>query len=92
MLALVLAGCGGASRPEATRIPRIEHAVKSELERSLMTSQPRTEQGSRAATHVRHIRCVKASGNEFSCEVTFGNGSRRRVIARERSDGNVVVG
>jgi hypothetical protein len=66
--------------------------VKSELERSLMTSQPRTEQGSRSATHVRRIRCAKTSGVEFSCEVTLGNGSRRRVTAHERSDGDVVVG
>ena len=66
--------------------------MKSELERSLMTSQPRTEQGSRAATHVRHIRCAKAAANEFRCEVTFGDGSRRQVTAHERSDGDVVVG
>jgi hypothetical protein len=66
--------------------------VKSTLERNLMTSQPRTEQGSRAATHVRRVRCARASGNRFSCEVTFKDGSTRRVTARERSDGDVVLG
>jgi len=89
---LLVAGCGGTARPAAKRIPRIEQAVKSTLERNLMTSQPRTEQGSRWSTHVRRIRCVKADGNEYRCEVTFGDGSHRRVTARERSDGNVVVG
>jgi hypothetical protein len=89
---LLLAGCGGSSRPAATRIPRIEQAVKSTLERGLMTSQPRTEQGSRWSTHVRRIRCAKTGGNAYSCEVTFGDGSQRRVTAHERSDGNVVVG
>lgn len=92
MLALALAGCGGGTRPAATRVPRIEQAVKSQLERRLMTSQPRTEQGSRSSTHVRRIRCAKAKGAEFSCEVTFGDGSMRRVNARERSDGGVVLG
>ena len=92
MLALVLAGCGGSSRPAATRVPRVEQAVKSTLERSLMTSQPRTEQGSRPATHVRRVRCTKTSGSRFSCQVTFEDGSSRRVTARERSDGDVVLG
>lgn len=73
-------------------MPRVEAAVKSTLERGLMTSQPRTEQGSRPATHVRRIRCRKASANEFSCEVTFDDGSRRQVTAHQRSDGDVVVG
>jgi hypothetical protein len=88
---LLLAGCGGSSRLAATRIPRIEQAVKSELERGLMTSQPRTERGSRWSTHVRRIRCAKTGANEFSCQVTFGDGSHRRVAAREHSDGSVVV-
>jgi hypothetical protein len=66
--------------------------MKSTLERSLMTSQPRTEQGSRSSTHVRRVRCSKTSGNRFSCEVTFGDGSSRKVVARERSDGDVVLG
>jgi hypothetical protein len=92
MLALVLAGCGGSSRPAVTRVPRIEQAVRSQLERSLMTSQPRTEQGSRAATHVRRIRCARSSGNAFSCEVTFADGSLRKVTAHERAGGEVVVG
>ena len=85
---LLLAGCGGS----AQRIPRVEQAVKSTLERNLMTSQPRTEQGSRWSTHVRRIRCIKAGGNAYRCEVTFGDGSHRRVTAHERSDGNVVLG
>jgi hypothetical protein len=89
---LLLAGCGGTSRPAGKRIPRVEQAVKSTLERDLMTSQPRTEQGSRWSTHVRRIRCARTGGNEFSCEVTFGDGSHRRVTARERADGDVVVG
>jgi hypothetical protein len=89
---LLLAGCGGTSRPAATRIPRVERAVKSTLERNLMTSQPRTEQGSRWSTHVRRIHCAKTGGNEYRCEVTFGDGSHRRVTAHELSDGNVVVG
>jgi hypothetical protein len=92
MLALLLAGCGGASRPAATRVPRIERAVKSNLERTMMTSQPRTEQGSRSSTHVRRVRCAKAGGNEFSCAVTLGDGSHRTVTAHERSNGDVVVG
>ena len=66
--------------------------MKSTLERSLMTSQPRTEQGSRSATHVRRVRCTKASGSRFSCQVTFGDGSSRLVTARKRSDGEVVLG
>jgi hypothetical protein len=85
---LLLAGCGGGSQ----RAPRVEQAVKRRLERGLMTSQPRTEQGSRSATHVRRIRCAKAAADEFSCEVTFGDGSHRRVMAHERSDGDVVLG
>ena len=92
MLALLLAGCGGASKPAATRVPRIEQAVKSTLERNRMTSQPRTEQGSRPATHVRGVRCAKTSGNRFSCQVTFEDGSSRQVTARERADGDVVLG
>ena len=92
IVALLLAGCGGGSQPTAKRIPRVERAVKSKLELRLMTSQPRTEQGSRPATHVRRIRCAKTSASRFSCEVTFGNGSHRRVTAHERSDGDVVVG
>jgi hypothetical protein len=66
--------------------------VKSTLERSLMTSQPRTEEGSRAATHVRRVRCTETSRSRFSCQVTFKDGSSRRVTARERSDGDVVLG
>lgn len=92
IVALLLAGCGGGSHPAAERIPRVERAVKSSLERGLMTSQPRTEQGSRSSTHVRRIRCTKASANEFSCDVIFGDGSRRHVSAHQRSDGDVVVG
>jgi hypothetical protein len=92
MLALLLAGCGGGSRPAATRAPQIERAVKSTLERNLMTSQPRTEEGSRSSTHVRRVRCARSSGNRFSCQVTFGDGSSRKVTARERSDGEVVLG
>ena len=88
MLALVLAGCGGSSRPPT----RVEEAVKSTVERSLMTSQPRTEEGSRPATHVRSVRCAQATGNRFSCQVTFKDGSSRQVTARERSDGDVVLG
>jgi len=92
MLALLLAGCGGGSRPAATRVPRVEQAVKTTLERNLMTSQPRTEQGSRSSTHVRSVRCEKSSRGRFSCQVTFGDGSSRRLTARERSDGDVVLG
>jgi len=92
MLALLLAGCGGGSRPAATRVPRVEQAVKSTLERNLMTSQPRTEQGSRSSTHVRSVRCEKSGGGAFSCQVTFGDGSSRQVTARERKDGDVVLG
>ena len=92
MLALLLAGCGGASKPAATRVPRVERAVKSTLERNLMTSLPRTEEGSRSSTHVRSVRCEKASGGRFRCQVIFGDGSSRRVTARERSDGGVVLG
>lgn len=65
--------------------------MKSTLERSLMTSQPRTEQGSRSPTHVRRVRCTKTTGSRFSCQVTFGDGSSRQVTARERSDGDVVL-
>ena len=92
MLALLLAGCGGGSRPSATQVPQIERTVKSVLEQRLMTSQPRTEQGSRSSTHVRRVRCAKVSGKEFSCEVTLGDGSTRQVTARKRSDGEVVLG
>jgi hypothetical protein len=92
MLALVVAGCGGSSRPAATRVPRVEQAVKSTLERSLMTSQPRTEQGSRPATHVRRVRCTKTSGSRFSCQVIFEDGTSRRLRVHERSDGDVVLG
>jgi hypothetical protein len=92
MLALLLAGCGDGSRPAATRAPRVEQAVKSVLERRLMTSQPRTPQGSSWSTHVRRIRCAKAGANEFRCNVTFGDGSRRRVTAHARSNGDLVVG
>jgi hypothetical protein len=92
VLALLLTGCGGGSRPSATRVPQVERAVKSALEQRLMTSQPRTEQGSRSSTHVRHVRCAEVNGNEFTCEVTFGDGSTRQVRARERSDGGVVLG
>jgi hypothetical protein len=92
MLALLLAGCGGASQPAATRVPRVERAVKSTLERNLMTSQPRTEEGSRSSTHVRSVRCEKSSAGRFSCLVTFGDGSSRQVTARERPDGDVVLG
>jgi hypothetical protein len=57
-----------------------------------MTSQPRTEQGSLPATHVRRVRCTKTSGSRFSCQVTFADGSSRRVTARQRADGDVVLG
>lgn len=92
LVLIFLAGCGGGSRPAATSVSRVEQAVKRTLERELMTSQPRTERGTSWATHVRRVRCVTGSGNEFSCEVTFMNGSRRQVTARERSDGVVAVG
>jgi hypothetical protein len=92
VLALLLTGCGGGSRPSATGVPRVERAVKSVLEQRLMTSQPRTEQGSRSSTHIRRVRCTKVNGNEFNCEVTLGDGSTRQVRARERSDGGVVLG
>jgi hypothetical protein len=81
------AGARTASAP-----PRIEQDVKSVLERQLMTSQPRTEHGSSWSTHVRRVRCAARGGNEFSCRVTFMNGSHRQVTARERSDGVVAVG
>jgi hypothetical protein len=92
MLALLLSGCGGGARPAATGAPRIEQAVKSTLERTLMTSEPRAEKGSRASTHVRSVRCRRSSGGSFSCQVTFGDGSSRLVTARKRSDGEVVLG
>lgn len=91
VVVLLLAGCGGGSG-SATRTSSVEQAVKRELERGMMTSQPRTEQGSRPVTHVRRIHCSTTSGTAFTCSVTLGNGAHRQVTARERSDGEVVVG
>lgn len=88
MLALLLAGCGTSSRTATTRIPQVEQEVTRVLERGLMTSQPRTQEGS---THVRRVHCTTRSANTFSCEVTLRDGSRRRVTAQERRDGEVVV-
>lgn len=85
---LLLAGCGGSSQTATTRIPQIEQEVTRVLERGLMTSQPRTQEGS---THVRRVHCATRTANTFSCEVTLRDGSRRRVTARERRDGEVVV-
>ena len=92
VVVLLPAGCGGGSGSPATRTSSVEQAVKRQLERGLMTSQPRTDQGSSPVTHVRQIHCSTTSGRAFSCEVTLGNGAHRRVTARERSDGEVVVG
>lgn len=88
---LLLAACGGGSRPAPAGNLSIEQSVKSTLERGLMTSQPRGVGGSSWSTHVRRVRCATRSAHEFSCEVTFMDGSRRHVIARERTNGLVAI-
>lgn len=88
---LLLAACGGGSRPAPAGAPGIEQSVKSTLERGLMTSQPRGVGGSSWSTHVRRVRCAARSPREFSCEVTFMDGSRRQVTARERPNGLVAL-
>ena len=89
---LLLAACGGGSQPVPAANLRIEQSVKSTLERGLMTSQPRGVGGSSWSTHVRRVRCAARSPHEFTCEVTFMDGSRRHVTARERPDGLVALG
>lgn len=92
VLAVLLAGCGGGSRLAPTTASRIDQAVKSTLERTMMTAQPRTEHGTSWSTHVRRVRCAAKGRQEFTCEVTFMNGSHRRVTAREGANGVVSVG
>lgn len=89
---LLLAACGGGSQPAPAASLRIEQSVKSTLERGLMTSQPRGEGGSSWSTHVRHVRCARKSPHEFTCNVVFMDGSRRRLTARQRPNGVVALG
>ena len=92
VLAVLLAGCGGGTRSAPTAASQVEQAVKSTLERTMMTAQPRTERGSNWSTHVRRVRCAVKGRHEFTCEVTFMNGSHRRVTAREGANSVVSVG
>jgi hypothetical protein len=91
VLAALLAGCGG-SRSASPAASPIDQSVKSTLERTMMTAQPRTEHGSSWSTHVRRVRCAAKSPDEFTCEVTFMNGTRRRVTALEHANGVVSIG
>lgn len=91
VLAVLLAGCGGGTRSASTAASPIDRAVKSTLERTMMTAQPRTEGGSSWSTHVRRVRCAQKSRHEFTCEVTFMNGSNRRITAHERSNSVVSI-
>jgi hypothetical protein len=92
VVAILLAACGGGSRSASTATSGIEQSVKSVLERTMMTAQPRTQGGTSWATHVRRVRCAVKSRHEFACEVTFMNGTHRRITAREHPNGVVSVG
>jgi hypothetical protein len=92
VLLLLLAGCGGGSPRASSRTLRVEQFVRGTLERRLMTSQPRTQQGSSWSTHVRRVQCTPRSRHAFTCEVTLMDGSHQRLRARERLDGVVALG